>query len=137
MKHASALALALAVIAAASPGVRSQSRSELDAVQSAVSIAEIQKTLEAINIDRTSGRPGERQASEYLSRKLGDYGVKHTVYDARLYLSWPGAAEVSVDGAPPLTIRGVTPAFGAATPASGLVADTIDRTGAGSPENSL
>jgi len=128
------LILALTVIAAASPGLRSQSRSELEAVQSAVSIAEIQKTLDAINIDRTSGRPGERQAAEYLSRKLGDYGVKHTVYDARLYLSWPGAAEVNVAGTLPLSIRGVTPAFGASTPAGGLAADTIDRTGAGNPE---
>jgi N-acetylated-alpha-linked acidic dipeptidase len=123
-----AVASALAAIQVTAPGLPGQSKPDLAAVQAAVSIAEIQKTLDAINIDRTSGRPGERHAAEYLARKLGEYGVQHTVYDARLYMSWPGVAEVMVDGTPPLTIRGVTPAFGASTPAAGLVADTIDRT---------
>ena len=128
MKKAVAIAATLAVVSAAVVSVRGQGKSQLDAVQAAVSIAEIQKTLDAINIDRTSGRPGERQAAEYLGRKLTEYGVKHTIHTARLYMSWPGAAEIVVDGTPPLTIRGVTPAFGAPTPAGGLLADTIDRT---------
>src|SRR5262249_44501006 len=71
--------------------------------------------------------------ADYLARKLTDYGVKHTVYDAHIYMSWPGVAEVTVEGTPALTIRGVTPAFGAATPPAGLVADTIDRTGDNQP----
>jgi N-acetylated-alpha-linked acidic dipeptidase len=130
MRKAIAVAAVLVTVQIAGPPLRGQSKSELDAVQGAVSIAAIQKTLDAINIDRTSGRPGERQAAEYLAKKLGEYGVEHTIYDARLYMSWPGVAEVTaVDGTPPLTIRGVTPAFGASTPDAGLVADTIDRTG--------
>jgi hypothetical protein len=122
-----AIGAALASMQAIAPTLRGQAKAELDAVQADVSIAEIQTTLDAINIDRTSGRPGERQAAEYLGRKLTEYGVKHAVYDPRLYMSWPGLAEVTVDGAPPLTIRGVTPAFGASTPAGGLAAEAIDR----------
>ncbi len=129
MKTILALTAAIATTAAAAVSLSGQTKAQLDAVQAAVSIAEIQKTLTAIDIDRTSGRPGERQAAEYLARKLAEYGVKHTVHDARLYMSWPGAAEIAVEGGAALTIRGVTPAFGASTPATGLVADTIDRTG--------
>src|SRR5689334_22464913 len=94
MKKILAAATALGVVCAGSSSVRGQAKAQLDAVQAAVSIAEIQKTLDAINIDRTSGRPGERQAAEYLARKLDEYGVKHTVHDARIYMSWPGVAEV-------------------------------------------
>lgn len=128
MKKMTAAAAVIGVFAAVS-SLRAQRDQQLDAVQRAVSIAEIQKTLDAFNIDRTSGRPGERQAAEYLVRKLTEYGVKHAVHEARLYMSWPVLAEITVPGAGPLTIRGVAPAFGASTPAGGLLAETIDRTG--------
>jgi hypothetical protein len=120
-----------ATIAAASlvASLHAQTNAQLAAVQRAVSIAEIQKTLDAIDVDRTSGKEGERQAADYLVRKLTEYGVKHTRHDARLYMSWPGRAEITTTGAQPLTIRGVTPAFGASTPAGGLAAETVDRTG--------
>src|SRR3954470_13057505 len=121
MKKLLALTAAVAATMMAPAPLRGQTKAQFDAVQAAVSIAEIQKTLAAIDIDRTSGRPGERQAADYLSRKLTEYGFKHTVHDVRLYMSWPGTADVAVEGGSPLTIRGVTPAFGASTPASGLV----------------
>ena len=128
MKKMTAVVIVIGAAAfAASPGA--QTNPQLGAVQRAVSIAEIQKTLDALNIDRTSGKEGERQAADYLVRKLTEYGVKHTRHEARLYMSWPGPAEIAVSGTQPLTIRGVTPAFGASTPAGGLTADTIDRTG--------
>src|SRR6185295_7158643 len=103
-------ATALMVVVASLVPVRAQRDPQLDAVQRAVSIAEIQKTLDAFNIDRTSGKDGERQAADYLVRKLTEYGVKHTRHQARLYMSWPIAAEISVPGVPALSIRGVTPA---------------------------
>src|SRR5262245_28928774 len=125
------VAITAAVMIALTPSVarlRAQKDPQLDVVQKAVSIAEVQKTLDAFNIDRTSGREGERQAADYLVRTLTEYGVKHVKHDARLYMSWPGLAELSVpDGS--LTIRGVAPAFGASTPDDGLTLDTIDRTG--------
>src|SRR5262247_2784195 len=101
------VAIAAAVVIALTASVArldAQKDSQLDVVQRAVSIAEIQKTLDALNIDRTSGREGERQAADYLVRKLTEYGVKHVKHDARLYMSWPGVAEVSVPGAAALTI---------------------------------
>lgn len=97
----------------------------------AVSIAEIQRTLAAFDLDRTSGKSGERRAAEYLARKLTEYGIKHTTYEARLYMSWPVDAEVA-DGAG-LSIRGTTPSFGASTPPGGLTAETVWTTASQSP----
>ena len=128
MKNVAAI-LAIGAMAAASVSVHAQRDPQLDSVQRAVSVAEMQRTLDALNIDRTSGKAGERQAADYLVRKLTEYGVKHTRHEARLYMSWPEAAQIVVPGANALTIRGVTPAFGASTAADGLTADTIDRTG--------
>src|ERR1041384_2626355 len=65
-------------------------------VQSEISLAEIERTLHAIDVDRTSGSDGERAAAAYLDRKLAEYGVAHTTYNARLYLSWAGRAEITV-----------------------------------------
>ena len=118
MKTMTAAVAVIGVFAAVS-SLRAQRDPQLDAVQRAVSIAEIQKTLDAFNIDRTSGKAGERLAAEYLVRKLSEYGVKHTMHEARLYMSWPVLAEITVRGASPLTIRGVTPAFGASRRAAG------------------
>lgn len=122
-------AMIVIAILAAMTGLHAQTTQQLDAVRRAVSIAEIQKTLDAFNIDRTSGREGERKAADYLVSKLTEYGVKHTRHDARLYMSWPIHAELTILGATPATITGVTPAFGASTPAGGLVGDVVFRTG--------
>ena len=129
MKKIAAAVVVIGAIAIGGAHIRAQKNLQLDVVQRAVSIAEIQRTLDAFNIDRTSGKDGERQAADYLIRKLTEYGVKHERHEARLFMSWPVSAEITVPGSPPLTIRGVTPAFGASTPADGLTADTIDRTG--------
>jgi hypothetical protein len=95
-----------------------QSPPNTKTVQPEVSIAEIERTLRAIDVDRTAASDGERAAAEYLDRKLAEYGVAHTKFDSRLYLSWPGRAEVVVPGLEP--IRGKTAAFAAATPKEGL-----------------
>jgi hypothetical protein len=111
------------------------------AVQSEVSIVEIERTLHAIDVDRTAASEGERAAMDYLDRKLTEYGVAHTKYDSRLYLSWPGRAEVTVAGLG--TFHGKTAAFSAATPRDGLkgallidakVARLVDRSLAFGPE---
>jgi hypothetical protein len=85
---------------------------------SEVSIANIEQTLHAIDVDRTSGSAGERTSAEYLARKLAEYGVAHTVYESRLYLSWPGRADVTVPGIG--TLHGKTAAFSGATSRDGL-----------------
>ncbi len=113
--------LAIVVAAAAlvpRPGAAPQAADPLGAIQGEVSVAEIERTLHAIDLDRTSGSEGERQAFEYLARKLTEYGVTFTRHEARLFLSWPGRAEIAVPGGPP--IAGKTAAFSAATPPGGL-----------------
>jgi len=90
----------------------------LTPISSEVSIAEIGRTLHAIDVDRTSGSAGERASADYLARKLTEYGVAHTTYDARLFLSWPGRAELDVQGIG--IVRGKTAAFSAATASGGV-----------------
>src|SRR2546430_17313842 len=81
--------------------VQAQTNRQTDVVQRAVSIAEIQKTLKAFNIDRTSGKEGERRAADYLVQNLTEYGISHTRYEARLYMSWPIQAELAVPTSEP------------------------------------
>jgi hypothetical protein len=83
-----------------------------------VSIAEIEKTLHAIDVDRTAGSDGERAAADYLDRTLTAYGIAHARYDARMLLSWPGSAELAIAGLVPMA--GKSAAFAAPTPSGGL-----------------
>ena len=92
-------------------------------IQGEISIQNIELTLRAIDVDRTSGSEGERASAEYLARKLGEYGVAHTVYDARVFLSWPGRADIIIDGVG--TIHGKTAAFSGATPSDGARATLV------------
>lgn len=101
--------------------VGAQTDGNLDAIQQAVSISEIQTTLRAFDLDRTSGKDGERRAAEHLAKKLTAYGVRHTVHETRLYMSWPVEAVVTVPDTG-LTVRGIAPAFGGSTPLEGLEA---------------
>src|SRR5436309_3540385 len=115
-----ALALSVSAAFAQSPAV------EPRAVGDQIDINEIDRTLKAIDIDRTSGGEGERQSAAYLERKLAEYGVHHARYDMKAYLSWPKRATVSASGASGAAgaeFRGVTPAFSASTGPSGMTAD--------------
>ena len=80
--------------AAATP----QPRTDLKTIQSEVSIVNIEATLHAIDVDRTGGSQGERQAFEYLAQRLREYGVKHTTHEARQLHSWPGRSELTLAG---------------------------------------
>jgi len=91
-----------------------------------IDINEIDRTLKAIDVDRTSGGEGERQSAAYLERKLAEYGVHHARYDMKAYLSWPKRATVTASGpsgALGAEFRAVTPAFSASTGPSGMTAD--------------
>jgi N-acetylated-alpha-linked acidic dipeptidase len=88
------------------------------AVAREISIANVERTLHAIDVDRTSGSEGERRSAEYLDRQLAGYGVAHTIHEARLFLSWPGRAEITAPGVG--TLRGKTAAFSAATTGAGV-----------------
>jgi peptidase M28-like protein len=110
--------IAFAILCSWTMSARAQPAQNTTSVQSEVSTSEIERTLRAIDVDRTSGSEGERASAEYLARKLSEYKIVHTTYESRLYLSWPGRADLIV---PALgTIRGKTAAFSAATPRDGL-----------------
>jgi len=115
------LTAVVAAALAAIPVGAKQARSAAD--QTGVSATEIEQTLHAIDLDRTSGREGERTAAAYLDRKLTEYGVAHRTYEARLFMSWPGRAELILPGQPP--IAGKTAAFAAPTPPGGLKAPVV------------
>jgi hypothetical protein len=102
---------------------RAQAPSGAGPVQADVSIAEIARTLRALDRDRTAGSEGERAAAEYLVTKLSEYGIEHRTYASRQYLSWPGRAEVAVPGLE--LIRGKTAVFAAATPTEGLTGPLV------------
>ncbi len=102
---------------------QAQSPQGATSVPAEISIAEIDRTLHALDVDRTSGSEGERASAAYLARKLAEYGVAHTTYDARVYLSWPGRADIAL---PALgTIHGKSAAFAAATPKEGVRARLV------------
>jgi N-acetylated-alpha-linked acidic dipeptidase len=104
-----AAVLALVLFAAAA---------DLKMVGSEVSIGEIERTLHAIDVDRTAASPGERAAADYLDRRLTEYGITHARYDARMFLSWPQNASLAIDGLPAMTAK--TAAFAAPTPTGGV-----------------
>jgi len=98
---------------------------ELPTVAREISATEIAKTLDAINYDRTSGREGEKRAAGVLEEKLRAYGVGYVRHEVRAYLSWPGKARVEAAGPESFTLRAITHAFAAATPADGVTADVV------------
>ena len=115
--------LVIAVVLAVATGTFAQSGTEPRAVGKQIDIAEIDRTLKAIDVDRTSGKDGERQSAAYLERKLTEYGIEHTRHDMKAYLSWPKRAALVVNSAAPTTFRAVTPAFSASTGQSGVTGD--------------
>jgi N-acetylated-alpha-linked acidic dipeptidase len=106
------------------PTLRAQSADPAK-VGKEIDIAEIDRTLKAIDVDRTSGREGEKQSAAYLERKLAEYGVKHSRYDMKAYLSWPRSARLTASGASFAIFEAVTPAFSASTGPAGLTGDLV------------
>jgi hypothetical protein len=95
------------------------------ALPKTISALEIEKTVRAVNFDRTSGREGEQKAAAYLEQKLKEYGVKATRYDVKAFLSWPGKAELTAFLGEPVTMKAVAPAFGGSTQPDGLTAEIV------------
>ena len=117
------LALTLALASPiADPAARAAT--DLPPIARQISIQDIDRTLKALDHDRTSGRQGERDAAALLERTLAAAGVRHTRHEVPAYLSWPVKGEVRIDGetAP---IAGVTPSFGESTPEGGLAGSLV------------
>src|SRR5437763_11555788 len=120
----SRIAILVICAIAGSVALRAQSR-EAAAIGKEVDIAEIDRTLKAIDVDRTSGTDGERQSAAFLERKLSEYGIRHTRHDMKAYLSWPARGALTLNGAVPRVFRAVAPAFSASTPRSGVTGDVV------------
>lgn len=139
-RHGRLLMLPFVVLVAQGPQVLAQARDPA-AVGKQIDVAEIERTLHAIDVDRTSGGEGERQSAAYLERKLADYGVKHTRYDMKAYLSWPKRAQLTILGRQTKPLHAVTPAFSASTGPAGITGELFvlpaeadrDESGAGKP----
>ena len=111
--------LALALAAAGPSSTGAQTAAQLTHLQAEVSIANIEASLHAIDVDRTAASNGERAAAAYLDRTLTSYHVAHRALEAHVLaeLARPGRADAS-RSLPVMT--GKTAAFAAPTPASRL-----------------
>lgn len=70
---------------------------EEEKLLSEVDVGREWELLEAFSrLVRVSGTEDERKAAEYLSRKLSEYGVRHSVFEPDLYISRPKKASVTV-----------------------------------------
>jgi len=118
---------AIIVVVASALTLAAQGTADPGSVGRQIDIAEIEKTLHAIDVDRTSGHEGERQSAAYLEQKLSEYGVKHARSDMKAYLSWPKRAALSVigEGDKAATMKAVTPAFSASTGPDGVVGELL------------
>jgi Zn-dependent M28 family amino/carboxypeptidase len=92
------------------------------APQEVVSRAAIEASLRALDVDRTTGGEGERQAYDFLEKKLRESGIRYTRYSPRLFLSWPGKAELAVEGGQTARIVGESGVFAAPTAPGGVAA---------------
>ncbi|MGM0718359.1 MAG: M28 family peptidase [Halobacteriota archaeon] len=70
-------------------------------------------------LERVSGTEDERQAAEYITGRLEDFGVDNERYNPELYISQPHEASVSVEGVDFTPEPVKTVAFSAATAVSG------------------
>ena len=113
--------LICSIAAIAPPIAARQAPATPPVIERDISIGNIQATLAAINMDRTAASAGEFAAAAYLDRTLTSYGIAHQTLHARLWLSWPDTAEMTIAGASPTTVmQGKTASFAAPTPAGGV-----------------
>jgi len=61
---------AIIVVVASALTLAAKGTADPGSVGRQIDIAEIEKTLHAIDVDRTSGHEGERQSAAYLEQKL-------------------------------------------------------------------
>lgn len=92
-------------------------QSETEAsIRDAVSINDAWATVERLaSTIRLSGNEDERQAIEYITGKLDDYGVSYELHQPELFVSWPLGATLRVLGAEPLTVTAKTPSMSVST----------------------
>ena len=73
-------------------------------IRDRVSIDEPWSLVEKLStLVRLSGNDDEREAIDYLTSKLDEFGVSYTLHTPTLFVSWPHGATLRVVGDNPLT----------------------------------
>ena len=85
-------------------------------LRGSVSIDEAWATVERLATTiRLSGNDDEREATDYLTGKLDEYGVPYELHQPTLFVSWPLGATLRVLGEEPLAVTAKTPAMSIST----------------------
>lgn len=91
-----------------------------------VSIEEPWALLETFNqLVRNSGSGEERQAVEYLTGRLAEWGVEYKVYEPELFISLPQKASVAILAPETRQLAAKTPSFSVSTPAGGVEGEVV------------
>jgi hypothetical protein len=75
--------------------------------------------------EKVSGFPAEEKACAYITGKLAEYGVSHTVHTFESYISYPRQARLIVHARDSYEIQAVGVAFGLSTAADGYTSDVV------------
>ena len=75
--------------------------------------------------EKVPGTPEETEACDYITGKLAEYGIDHTVYRFDSYISAPVSARVLITQPENLEIDAVGVSFGLSTPPEGYSADVV------------
>lgn len=98
-----------------------------EAARAAVSADNLQQSVSYLCSlgEKVSGSDEERKACDYLTGKLAEYGIEHTVYTFDSYVSYPRSARLLITAPETLEIEAVGVAFGTSTPAGGFSSPVV------------
>lgn len=105
------------------------------AAREAVSPAGLQNSVSYLCSlgEKVPGTPEEEKACAYITGKLAEYGIEHTVHRFNSYVSAPVSAKVMITAPETREIAAVGVAFGLSTPDGGFSSDVVF-VGTGTPE---
>lgn len=98
-----------------------------DAARSAVSAESLRESVDHLCSigEKVAGSAEEKQACDYLTGKLSEYGIDHTVHTFESYVSYPRSARVLVTAPESFEISAVGVSFGLSTPAEGFSSPVV------------
>jgi hypothetical protein len=97
------------------------------AARAAVSKPALQASVEHLCSlgEKASGTDGETRACAYITGKLDEYGIEHTVHTFESYTGIPGHTKVTITAPEQREIEAVGVAFGIQTPPGGFSAEVV------------
>ena len=102
----------------------------------AVSPANLKESVSSLCAlgEKVAGSVEEGLACDYITGKLAEYGVEHTVHRFQSYISYPISARLLVTAPETMEIEAVGVAFGLSTPEGGFSSEVVFA-GDGTPED--